>query len=344
MLPGDTRTAFRQISLGVKAYFEQQYRDEMQRYEDSGRDGDEPNRNQFINKCMRQAADNPRSNRDFDILTRSSCFPHAAVLRRDGIVDNDEFLVTRLQGIATAISRILHPDSLNQLPVAAVTALFRQSPFYAHRVKIREQSPKIAWVETYIRNLIAIRRAPRDSEEVLKRYGPAPPDNTNCRHALVLSDNPLSAYLSTMVLWDIFSREIESKTVIFLYAHSGISATGRAEYTRYMQQSCERTNIVKVLISTMDIFGVGHNLQRVNTAIITEVPSSHEKQKQAFGRVDRKGQTMTPLLYQLFDDENLAERVRMFRNKNRRFLANQGHDDDDAGDLEQLLPPDDLGV
>jgi hypothetical protein len=53
---------------------------------------------------------------------------------------------------------------------------------------------------------------------------------------------------------------------------------------------------------------------------------------------------MTPLLYQLFDDENLAERIRMFRNRNRRYLADQGHVDDDAGDLEHLLPDDDLAV
>ncbi len=80
-----------------------------------------------------------------------------------------------------------------------------------------------------------------------------------------------------------------------------------------MQEDCHKGDSVKVLTSTIKVFIEGHKLQRVKICIITEVSGSYEKQKQAVGRVDRTGQAMRPMLFQLVDNENASERVRMLQ-------------------------------
>ncbi|KAI0969649.1 hypothetical protein F4678DRAFT_439591 [Xylaria arbuscula] len=140
-----------------------------------------------------------------------------------------------------------------------------------------------------------------------------------------------------MVLFYHFRPTIEAGHLVILYAHSGVSTGVRSEYTTYFQRNCQQGDPVKVLISTINIFGEGHNMQRVNSCILTEVPNTHERQKQAFGRVDRTGQTMTPLLFQLFDRENRCERIKMQRNINQRNLAAAGQGRDNDEDLMQIL-------
>ncbi|KAJ2987754.1 hypothetical protein NUW58_g4331 [Xylaria curta] len=113
-----------------------------------------------------------------------------------------------------------------------------------------------------------------------------------------------------------------------MYAHSAVNFNTRQRYVDYIQEDCREGDPVKVLVSTIGVIGHGYNIYRANTVVITEAPQSSTKQSQAFGRVDRRGQVMTPQLIQLHDDMNMAEQVRKMRNDNRSQLSQVGPGDD----------------
>ncbi|RWA13162.1 hypothetical protein EKO27_g1972 [Xylaria grammica] len=343
MPQGQTRTTFEAMSARVKRYINTRYNEEYKNWVDGGSEGNPPDKARFYHQTVDGMSNDyrNRNSREWEILTKASCFPYVAYLVNSGLVDNDDLLVNRINARATPISRLLDPTRLfdpSQTPesrrdtIRVIDEILDQSPFPAHLVTLRNQSPKIRWVEGRIDELLRIARQPRDSVNVIQGFGPPPPDGTNIRHALVLSQAPVSAFISFMVLWDSFRNAILQGRLVIQYAHSGVKQKPRADIAAYMQQDCEGRRPVKVLVSTTEIFGEGFNLQRVNTAIITEVGGSYEKQRQAFGRVDRTGQTMRPLLYQLYDQENLCERVRRLRNQTRRTIAESGQDERDDGD------------
>ncbi|KAI0553222.1 hypothetical protein F4679DRAFT_580892 [Xylaria curta] len=341
MLRGETHDNFKALAGRVQSYLRQQYEDAVTQWEQNGRQGEMPNRISLVNERVQQISNNLNRNDEFSVITRASCFPYIATLYIRSLIERRDLLVDNIQDIAKGISQQLNPRQLSIEAVgnsiAAVDNLLSQSPFSTYRSELREWSPKILWVERYIRNLLRILKIRPDSPEVLDKYGPAPPDGTNARHALILSQAPIAAFLTFMVLWQAFHGDIVRGDIVFIYGHSGIDPRERSRYTAFMQQSCQNDNRVKVLISTTDIFGEGHNLQRVNSVILTEVPGSYETQKQAFGRADRQGQTMTPILYQLYDDLNLAERVKMARNRNRRRILQGDEDVAEQLDIEEFF-------
>ncbi|KAI1742922.1 hypothetical protein F4680DRAFT_445389 [Xylaria scruposa] len=341
MLPGETHTNFKALAGRVRAYLRQQYQDAVTEWEQNGRQGQEPDRRSLINDRVQQISNNLNRNDEFSVITRASCFPYIVTLYVRSLIERRDLLVDNIQDIAKGISQQLSPSQLSVEAVggsiAAVDNLISQSPFSTYRGELRQWSPKILWVEGYIRNLLRILKIRPDSQEVLEKFGPAPPDGTNARHALILSQAPIAAFLTFIILWQTFHGDIVRGNIVLIYGHSGIDPRERSRYTAFLQQSCQNDNRVKVLISTTDIFGEGHNLQRVNSVILTEVPGSYETQKQAFGRADRQGQTMTPILYQLYDNLNLAERVKMARNRNRRRILRGDEDVADQVDIEEFF-------
>ncbi|KAI0105129.1 hypothetical protein GGR51DRAFT_572152 [Nemania sp. FL0031] len=335
MLPGEALQAVQDMSAKVGTFMKLTFQRELDNWTNGGEQGEKPTLAGFIrNMITRDTVFNALGNRlegereregrhEYDILTRASCFPYITVLSRSG-VEHEQFLVRGFELIATRLSNAIHPQRLDNLDVDAVMGIFAESPFYEHRNRLLAESPKIRWVQEYINQLLWIRGQDRGSPEVNRKWGPPPPDSSNNRHALVVADNPLSAFLTIMILWELFRQQIRGGEIIFLYAHSGVSFPHREAYQNYLNRKCDANDRLIIMISTISIFGVGLNLQRANTAILTEVPSSYEDQKQVFGRVDRKGQMMTPFLYQLYDAQNIAERIRKVRNKNRRQIASQG--------------------
>ncbi|KAI0420941.1 hypothetical protein F5X98DRAFT_391647 [Xylaria grammica] len=345
MPQGQTRTTFETMSARVKSYINARYNDEYETWVNEGSEGNPPDRARLYHRTVDGMSNDHRNSREWEILTKASCFPYVAHLAYNNLVHNNDLLVSRINARATPISRLLDPTRLfdpSQTPesrrrlrgdtIRLIDQFLNQSPFSAHLVTLREQSPKIRWVERRITELLRIALKPQDSVEVIQDFGPPPPDGTNIRHALVLSQAPVSAFISFMVLWDSFRRDIRRGRLVLQYAHSGVKQKPRADIAAYMQQDCEGGHPVKVLVSTAEIFGEGFNLQRVNTAIVTEIGGSYEKQRQAFGRVDRTGQTMRPLLYQLYDQQNLCERVKRLRNQTRRRIAESGQDEGGDGD------------
>ncbi|KAJ2980219.1 hypothetical protein NUW58_g7005 [Xylaria curta] len=341
MPKGETYDIFKSLVDSIGTYINQQYEDAVRAWESSGSEGEKPSKKTIVNNRLQQIAGNPARERNFEVISRASCFPRIAFLVQRGLIQREQLLFADIRPLAIEINQLLHPDLLDNVDFTAVQRVLERSPFYNYRQEILDQSPKLHWVRRKIDGLLAIRTKPPTDPEVLKDHGPAPPDGTNTRHALILSETPLSSWLCFLILWRLYRRAIPRGEIIILYAHSEISPIVRTQYTAYMQESCQYDNRCKILVSTSDLFSEGHNLQRVNTAILTEFPSSHEKQRQAFGRVDRQGQTMNTFLYQLYDGANLAEQVKQHRFENRRRLAEQtqgdNDNDNDGVDLQPLL-------
>ncbi|KAI8953015.1 hypothetical protein F4801DRAFT_588621 [Xylaria longipes] len=331
MLPGETFETFRRLASSVQSYFKQRLDDAIRLWEENGRNGDRPVKSSIVTEMVAENGRNRNQNEQFSIISRASCFPYIVTLRDQNLVPSGSLLVDGIKDIAGPISRLLDPRQLDAEAVIGkindVNNLIAQSPFHPYRDELRRQSPKILFVEEYIRELLEILGRPAADEDIIRVYGPAPPDGTNARHALIFSQAPIGAFLTFMTLWHVFRNQIRNRQIVFLYAHSAVDTRLRAQYAKFMQQSCENDMRCKVLITTSGIFGEGNNFQRVNTVILTEVPSSYDIQKQSFGRVDRQGQTMTPFLYQLYDGLNLAERVKMIRNQNRKRIITEEQDD-----------------
>ncbi|KAI0442694.1 hypothetical protein F4803DRAFT_575256 [Xylaria telfairii] len=304
----------------VESLINKEYKLALGTWKESGQQGEKPVKRAIAQRNLELLSDSPRSSfRASQILLRASTFPAVAQLVNDKVVSYEDTLGTKVLPIATKISTILRPkDFDDETKLEALRAL-ESSPWWEHRNTLFESSRKIREVVHQIDNLIEISTKAVDDPS-LAELGPPPSDKTTIRHLLLYADYPLSAFLMLMVLLPRYTN----KNVEFMYAHSGVNVNTRQEYVDYIQQDCMEGGPIKILISTISIIGQGFNIFRAGTVIITEIPRSSDKQKQAFGRIDRRGQVMNPSLIQLYDTVNLPEQIRRIRNENRDQLTGTG--------------------
>lgn len=194
----------------------------------------------------------------------------------------------------------------------AVINALKKSPFWAHRGTLRKASPKFDAVVKNINQIIELKKKTKDED--------GPPDGSQVRHMLLFSDSQLSAFLLFMLLTELYTKDIQ-----LIYVHGGIAPVDRSKMLEEVNTPCSPGGLNKVVISNFNLIGQGYNLQRANYAIITEMPRSQTVQRQAFGRVDRRGQAQKVVLLQLYDQRNLVEKVRYVRGKARAELQNAAH-------------------
>ncbi|KAI1502218.1 hypothetical protein F5X99DRAFT_380237 [Biscogniauxia marginata] len=318
MREGHTRAAFRELAQRVKAWCNQTFEVQHNRWRaDGSPTDDEPLAVAVERGLLDEAAQNPRKNTAFETTCHASTYPTVARLVFNQLVPYDEMLVTNITPVANRVSSLLRANSSS----AEVIDALKESPWWNYRVQLREESRKFEGVIGQIDRLLALRGLPPTHNSITS-LGPLPADGTSIRHALVLSDSPLSAFLSFMLLYQNYVND----PVELIYLHGGLSAAQRADLCQNIQKDCVPGDPVKVLIGSFQMAAEGYNLQRANYCILTEVPRRPDTQNQAFGRVDRKGQQMKPVLIQMFDHHNLAEMVRVIRNRNRATLAQIGHE------------------
>lgn len=304
----------------VKSLINREYNLALKNWIDSGRQGEKPVKRAIAQRNLELVSDNPRSSlRASQTLLRASTFPAVAELIHNNVVNYKETLGSSVLPIATKVSTILRPKEFDDETKTEALGVLQSSPWWDHRDHLFENSPKIQEVVRQIDNLIEISTKDVDDPE-LAALGPPPSDNTTIRHLLLYADYPVSAFLMLMVLLPKYC----DKNVQFVYAHSGVNVNVRQEYVDYIQKNCVIGGPIKILISTISIIGHGFNLFRAGTVIITEIPRGSDKQNQAFGRVDRRGQVMQPSLIQLYDRVNLLEEIRRIRNENRDQLTGVG--------------------
>ncbi|KAI8953007.1 hypothetical protein F4801DRAFT_576989 [Xylaria longipes] len=319
----------------VRSLINEEYKIALNDWIGGNREGEKPIKRAFVQTRLEVLSDSPRRNARSTVpqlLLRASTFPAVAQLVRQKSINYEAILGKSVVTIAKRISAILVPDKIDDRTQTEAIDVLSSSTWWQHRDLLYERSPKIKEVERQIDNLIEISTKDADDPS-LANIGPPPSDGTTSRHLLLYADYPLSAFLMLMVLFPRYC----GKNVVFLYAHSGVDMTTRTKYIDYIQENCNQGDPVKILISTISIIGHGFNIFRASTVIITEIPRSSDKQNQAFGRVDRRGQVMEPKLIQLYDSNNLLEEIRRIRNENRDRLSGVGHDSDSSYPLADLI-------
>ncbi|KAI3320265.1 hypothetical protein HD806DRAFT_547453 [Xylariaceae sp. AK1471] len=330
MKDGPAHDVFEDYTSKVKSWLNVDYEQHIKNLTQQGV-AEKPTRKAYLNTRMTAISQNVPSAkaercRDYQVILRSSAFPAVAQLVKNESIRKikyESILVKEIGPIAQRISQQLTPRSFrNGAANQRVLNELSGSDWMPHSGMLLEQSPKLAEVQKQIDELLDIAELPLDHPSLMDK-GPPPADGTNLRHMLILADNPLSAFLTMMVLFPRYY----TKKVHFLYAHSQVTPRERYSYCDYIQKDCVRGDPLKVLISTIETMAEGLNLWRAHSVILTEVPKSSADQAQAFGRVDRTGQVMTPSLIQLYDSRNLAEEVRQRRNQNRDRLAEVGPED-----------------
>ncbi|KAI0163929.1 hypothetical protein GGR57DRAFT_516275 [Xylariaceae sp. FL1272] len=337
MPDGETKQVFTQLSQRVKSWMEVRYASET---EDAKKQGRMPlERRAWMNQQVRelpiQKGDHAHS--EFQLCSKASCFPTIARIIENGedeeVTYNDTLF--SFKGLAVSISKALQ-KALNpsRAPPAQgeVLASLQKSVWFKHRKTLLTESPKMQRIVEELDGLLKLRGLSYDDPESVKTGLLPPPDVTNIRHLVIFADTNLTALLIFMIL---FLKHRKTKNISLLYCHSGVAPGERDAFCDYIQQDCTADSPNKVLISTIDTMGVGHNIYRASEAIIVDVPLSSDKQLQAFGRVDRPGNRQKPRIIQLFDSTNLSELVRMSRNHNREVLATIGYGD--TVDFEKYL-------
>ncbi|KAI0105135.1 hypothetical protein GGR51DRAFT_572156 [Nemania sp. FL0031] len=320
----------------VKSWLGHEYRNAIEKWRKNGEQGEKPTKQEIAQRRLEAISDRQKAttvhSKDFQIASRATTFPTIARLINSNTIPYTSLLGKNIRPIATKISNLLPPRPRTQHENERVMEVFRSSPFWDS--DLYEESTKYQYVESELNQLVNMRMAPADEPDFAS-YGVPPPDGTNIRHAIVFSDNQFTAFLLAMMIFETY----HDQHVDVLYAHGGVNMQTRQSYANYIQKPCQPGDNIKVLVSSIDIMGYGFELFRANTVILTEIPRRLERQTQAFGRVDRRGQVMKTRLIQLHDSRNLCEEVRRIRNDNREGILNLANvfsiNDDDDDDDEQ---------
>ncbi|KAI0973376.1 hypothetical protein F4678DRAFT_477838 [Xylaria arbuscula] len=328
MQAGATLTIFRNYVSNVRSWVNRAYQLAVAEWDENDQEGQKPERRRIAHTRLYHAVDARSMRRsgsvEFHVISKASTFPAVARLIEEGEVQYEATLSRRIGTIVVRFSRLIIAGKPSPENTVTITSALERSPWWQYRNGLARDSPKYQEVRAQINDLLTIASLPvDDASPVVQNAGPPPPDGSNKRHALVFCDSPLSSFLMFMLLFD----QYRDANIALMYVDGGTDVRRREGFRNYKQADCEEDDPVKILISTMDIMGQGYDLSRANTVILTELPRTSERQNQAFGRVNRRGQLMLTRLIQLFDNENISERVREVRNRNTDQLAEVVHTD-----------------
>ncbi|KAI0888345.1 uncharacterized protein GGS22DRAFT_198120 [Annulohypoxylon maeteangense] len=324
---GSVREAQKALAESVRSWVGQIYNQRVREWDEGGRMGTEPDRKTVQENVLSCAINNTpglKINRAYEIILRSSCFPAIAELIRSEQITYEQILTSAVREISEEITKAFGGPAPGSRPQNAdaidreVRDIIQKSPFYAHRNLLRNNSPKLAQVCRYIEHILSLQEHDWTAASGFPDPG-TPDDGSKVRHCLIFTETQLSSFLLFMLLYRRFAKRVE-----WHYIHAGLSGAQRGEIVQRMQEPCRVTDKTKILISTFSLLGTGHNIQRANYCIITEMPRSLDIQNQAKGRIDRTGQVQEPNSVQLYDTRNLAETVRYNRSMNRARLVGDG--------------------
>ncbi|KAI1777418.1 P-loop containing nucleoside triphosphate hydrolase protein [Hypoxylon cercidicola] len=286
-----------------KTYIDVEFNWSRNKWIEGGRQGEEPRRQEIETSYLDKGITRPELTKEnpYQVVYRSSCFPAVARLYSIGVITYNQLLRASVESVSKEVTAALSTPLLDRRD--AITNALKKSPFWRFRDELVRTSPKFKYVDQFLDEMMKSKKG-RDEG--------GPSDNSGVQHMIIFSDSQLSAFLITMLLLDRYSE-----TINLIYIHGGIPAAQRADMLAAVAEDCTRRSLHKVIVSSFRFLSEGYNLQRANYAIITEMPRTPTIQRQAFGRVDRTGQTQEPVLIQLYDRNNLVEKIRYIRNINR---------------------------
>ncbi|KAI1316902.1 hypothetical protein F5Y16DRAFT_160834 [Xylariaceae sp. FL0255] len=314
MEDGLARDAFRRMTAEVQSYVQRLLQEKKQEWREGGQIGPEPTQRSVETGLFGSGEDNNvaarinQTSQAWMRLTRAGVYPFLAHLLDAGLVqDND-----------------LHHDTVNQIGVTACQAYFargwddmirafEQSPLWPYRRELAHQSPRFDRLRHFVDDMLSYRlRVPTADD-------PGPRDKTNIRHMIVLTQSPVSAFATYMLLANTYKENI--KVILFCAAtknDAGVNGNGygRHQIIDNLNSPCDESSPNTIIVSTYRICGVALNLQRANYCIMMEPAGTTDTERQAAARVNRRGQEMKPVTVMLYDEHNFAESLRLARRQN----------------------------
>ncbi|KAI2628634.1 hypothetical protein GGR54DRAFT_651478 [Hypoxylon sp. NC1633] len=342
---GPVRDAHRRCVGTVKSWVDAAFADHHRKWVEGGREGDEPNLGSFQLALL--TGDNVGAGnycRIYNVMVRSSTFPAIARLFEAKKINYEHLLRQHVEMESKLFTDAMQPrrtvaaarpstpgrgtrapstPARRDTPGANAIGTLNRSVFYEFRHELAETSPKFQALCTWIDHILEQKATNYRWTEAsgFPNPGPRPMDLTNLRHMLIFSDYQVSSLILLMLLLPKYENRAE-----FIYVHGGTTTKERAQLFQRLQAPCSMLDNPKILIATYKLAGKGHNLQRANYCMLTEVARTREIQWQAAGRIDRNGQNSIPITVQFYDTSNLAEMVRYNRSKARARLSDVGHD------------------
>ncbi|CAJ2505659.1 Uu.00g130530.m01.CDS01 [Anthostomella pinea] len=153
---------------------------------------------------------------------------------------------------------------------------------------------------------------------------PGPADGTNIRHMIVLSDTPVSSYITFMLLCVKYPKA----KVMLINARTRKVATektpgyGRREMIEDLMSDCTNQSRNKIIVSTYRIYETALNMQRANYCVLLEPVCDAKEKAQAAARVNQRGQCMRPITVRLHDERNLSKTLKRSRHQNQDDMEN----------------------
>ncbi|KAI1387629.1 uncharacterized protein F4822DRAFT_288945 [Hypoxylon trugodes] len=321
---GVIRDEHRALAARVNSWVEHLYQQRLLDWDAAGQQGQEPTRNGTQQELLNTQGPGTTvaGARAYETIKRSACFPAIARLYQMGLIGYDDLLTEAVKEDANGATAILSKSFNEQTQRQEITPAFQNemsnaisySQFWMHEAELRRTSPKYQQLVQYINHIIDLKTNDWTAASNLPNPGSLPKDGSRVRNMIVFADSQVSAWILFMLLFTDFGPRVE-----YLYIHSGQSVAERAPVYQRMQSPvnpADTNALNKIMISTYELSGKGHNLQRANYCILMEVPISTDVLRQAAGRVDRQGEDMTPIIVKLWDGENFCEVNRINRSRN----------------------------
>ncbi|CAJ2507904.1 Uu.00g090900.m01.CDS01 [Anthostomella pinea] len=248
-------------------------------------------------------------------LLRANVYPEVARLYLDKLVTEEDLECNNINRHGDEACLLVATDaSLNDLQRQLAT-----SPFWPYRTQLIKQSSKFAQFCQYINGMVAYRdRRPGAGDD------PGPADSTNIRHMIVLSDTPVSSYITFMLLCVKYPKV----KVMLINGRMRKVATektpgyGRREMIEDLMSDCTSQSRNKIIVSTYCICGTALSMQRANYYVMLEPACNAKEEAQAAVRVNRRGQCMWPFIVRLHDERNLPETLKCSRHQNQDDMEN----------------------
>ncbi|CAJ2505497.1 Uu.00g128910.m01.CDS01 [Anthostomella pinea] len=186
-------------------------------------------------------------------LLRANVYPKVACLYLDKLATEEDLEYNNINRYGDEASLLAATDaSQNDVQRQLAT-----SPFWPYCTQLIKQSSKFAQLCQYINNMVAYRnRRPSAGDD------PGPADGTNIRYMVVLSDTPVSSYITFILLCVKYPKV----KVILINGRTRKVATektpcyGRREMIEDLMSDCTNKSRNKIIVSTYRIYGTALNM------------------------------------------------------------------------------------
>ncbi|KAI1318084.1 hypothetical protein F5Y16DRAFT_414506 [Xylariaceae sp. FL0255] len=314
MEDGLARDAFRRMTAEVQSYVQRLLQEKKQEWREGGQIGPEPTQRSVETGLFGSGEDNnvaarmDQTSQAWMRLTRAGVYPFLAYLLDANLIQDSD----------------LHHDTVNRLGATACKTYFTkgwdemmrtfdQSSLWLHRRELSRQSPKFERLRNFVDDMISYRSRVPTADDA------GPPDGTNIRHMIVLTQSPVSAFITYMLLARAYEENVK---VVLINAATKNDASandggyGWNQIIDNLNSPCDESSPNTIIVSTYRICGVALNLQRANYCIMMEPAGTTDAERQAAARVNRRGQEMKPVTVMLYDEHNFAESLRLARREN----------------------------